>query len=518
MTSRGRYTVQASQIQGIISHRENPSEPQKSQYLLRWRSEDSIHPPLSWHGLEDLSGVLHLVQQHVAHHKQRLSQSNRALAPLAVGSVLGQKRKLSTSSHDNHGHQLLTPQSERSPNSRGGSEASFTFAQEAVSASEQTVFNANLRRMEGLIIAEPATGPEVPSLDVRKLPTKDMLDAANKVDLRDAELAIQTRYISRLRKLPGPPVTFCNDIDRETPSLSFKFIADYVLQEGVTKHDLIMGCKKCRPNMGANRGCEYTKKCDCLEFAVPDFEKMDDAQRAEYDALQIDGDPSTLHLPKRFPYHSTGSRAHCLVDFYLRERHPIYECNASCLCGPKCKNRNVQHGRKVPLEIFKTRDNRGFGLRCLTDLRRGQFIDIYLGEVITDEAATAREAASGPGKASYLFSLDKFKGDSVDGINDIKDEDCYVVDGQFMGGPSRFMNHCCQPNVQMHTVSYNKYDFFCYDLAFFACEDVPAGKELTFDYMDADDGSKPDDVMDEDGKTKVPCLCGAEMCRGFLWT
>ena len=119
----------------------------------------------------------------------------------------------------------------------------------------------------------------------------------------------------------------------------------------------------------------------------------------------------------------------------------------------------------------------------------------------------------------------------MDGIHQITEEDCYVVDGQFMGGPTRFMNHSCQPNVQMHTVSYNKYDYFVYDLAFFACEDIPAGEELTFDYKDADDAPLPESVVlegerdgmdiDEDGggtRKRVPCRCGAKRCRGFLWT
>lgn len=79
------------------------------------------------------------------------------------------------------------------------------------------------------------------------------------------------------------------------------------------------------------------------------------------------------------------------------------------------------------MEIFKTDDNRGWGLRCKEDLYMGmiqaetnesnlepssdffsgQFVDTYRGEVITDEEATRREEASGIIKASYLYSLDK---------------------------------------------------------------------------------------------------------------
>jgi len=83
----------------------------------------------------------------------------------------------------------------------------------------------------------------------------------------------------------------------------------------------------------------------------------------------------------------------------------VYECNDRCGCGPGYKNRNVQHGRKVPLEIFKTSDKRGFGLRCLEDLREGQFIDTYLGEIIADAEAKRREKLSGPVRCGPLLLL-----------------------------------------------------------------------------------------------------------------
>lgn len=511
------FTNYYVQVESVITHRPDPSDLHKSQFLIRWKSDDATYPPLSWHPLSELGPVLHLIQQYVATYRSRKLSANGIAAPSIVKSVLGTKRKLSFGSENNHGHQLLTPRTSSPSSIAGRSESSTVIT--SGDHSGPVIFNAYFQRRCGQLFPVSSRDPNVAILDARTLPTKFMLTNASESDLRDADQACHNRYISRLKRLPGPPVQYRNDIDEETPSLAFQFISKYVLRPGVSKRDdLMLGCRKCSPNMGGNRGCEYTKRCDCLEFAAADIDKMDAIQRADYERRLADGDSSMSELPKRFPYISTGHRANCLVDFYLSERHPIYECNAGCACGPRCKNRNVQHGRKVPLEIFKTHDNRGFGLRCLVPLRRGQFIDVYLGEVITDAEATERESRSGPGKASYLFSLDKFAGTSVDGVHSISEEDCYVVDGQFMGGPTRFMNHCCQPNVQMHTVSYNKYDFFVYDLAFFACEDVPAGQELTFDYRDADDVEATDAAMEDDGKTKVPCLCGAERCRGYLWT
>jgi histone-lysine N-methyltransferase SUV39H len=220
-----------------------------------------------------------------------------------------------------------------------------------------------------------------------------------------------------------------------------------------------------------------------------------------------------MGLPKKFPYYSGDTkvrRTGSLVPFYLNSRRPIYECNDNCKCGPYCRNKNVQFGRMVELEIFRTGDVRGWGLRCRSDLFEGQFIDTYRGEVSTDAEATRREESAGSkAKMSYLYSLDKFAESE-----NLAQEDIYVVDGEFMGGPTKFMNHSCEPNCRQYTVSYNKHDCRVYDIAFFACQDIPAGTELTFDYLDKEEGEE----MDSPGEDAIPCLCGAEKCRKWLWT
>ena len=82
-------------------------------------------------------------------------------------------------------------------------------------------------------------------------------------------------------------------------------------------------------------GCEYLS-CECLD-----------------DSVNSEG-------KKAFPYSQAKFNAACLRDVFIRGRNHIYECNPLCNCGDNCKNRVVQHGRKVGLEIFKT-TNRGWG-------------------------------------------------------------------------------------------------------------------------------------------------------------
>lgn len=98
----------------------------------------------------------------------------------------------------------------------------------------------------------------------------------------------------------------------------------------------------------------------------------------------------------------------------------------------------------------------------------------------------------------------------------------YVCDGMYMGGPTRFINHSCDPNCAIYTVSYNHADINIYDLAFFATEAIPAGTELTFDYLSDQDQSvitdeRADEIESEKGYRPAKCLCGTEICRGYFF-
>ena len=177
--------------------------------------------------------------------------------------------------------------------------------------------------------------------------------------------------------------------------------------------------------------------------------------------------------------------------------------------------------KRNPVPITDTSFSPSLGLRCPVSLKKGEFIDTYRGEVITDAEATRRESATGKGKDSYLYTLDKFQGEPGD-EDYIADKDLYVVDGEFMGGPTRFMNHSCEPNCRQFTVSTVRGDYYVYELPFFALRDIPAGTELTFNYTDNEDDEpvREKDVLKmarAKGKEATRCLCGAEDCKKFLW-
>ncbi|KNC99724.1 uncharacterized protein SPPG_05106 [Spizellomyces punctatus DAOM BR117] len=180
----------------------------------------------------------------------------------------------------------------------------------------------------------------------------------------------------------------------------------------------------------------------------------------------------------------------------------IYECHSSCPCPQDCHNRVVQKGRKIPLEIFRCGDARGWGVRTLQRIAKGQFISKYVGEMITSEEAEKRGKTYDTNGVTFLFDIDYDIGE-YDG-----EGAKYCVDAYRKGNIARFFNHSCDPNIASYAVFIDNLSPEQHQLAFFAVRDVDEGEELTFDYAGS---TKP-----HRSKRATACLCGAENCRGFV--
>ncbi|KAF7195608.1 Histone-lysine N-methyltransferase, H3 lysine-9 specific dim-5 [Pseudocercospora fuligena] len=533
--ARATHTVRPEDVVEVLCHRQVEGS---EQYLVRWRTNPVLPAPpraiCSWHPVSELWHSLHLVQAYI----DTLPKATRALGNLngALTSGINRKRKspdsdpIGTRDLAGNGSGLLTPQ-DSIVRSRSSSVIDLGTP-EPPEIPGPNIYNGVLQKKEGRIVAKRAEGPEVTTINSRNLPTEEMRRIASRTPVVQAEKAIRAAFEDKLAMHdPRGLVRLENDIDTSTPSLDFTFIREYVLGDGVSgiSEEEYRGCTKCKADMGGNVGCEYSTKCDCLQFAAVDEKALERTKPETYGIYMIakaDGDDfDTAGLPKRFPYRKPGqSGPQTLLPFYRESRHPIYECNRNCKCGPKCKTRLVQKGRKAPLVVFKTQ-NRGWGVYCDEDLIQGEFIDTYLGEVITEDECKRRENQVGlKSKASYLYSLDKFVGDLTTEGEPLLEEDTYVVDGQYMGNVTRFINHSCQPNCRQYTVSYNKHDLRLFNLAFFAYEDIAAGTELTFDYADKDEVELEEAIKRRDAALanpenhdSIPCNCGAPKCRGYLW-
>ncbi|XP_034783671.2 histone-lysine N-methyltransferase EHMT1 isoform X2 [Acipenser ruthenus] len=174
-----------------------------------------------------------------------------------------------------------------------------------------------------------------------------------------------------------------------------------------------------------------------------------------------------------------------LPEFCKNEPPLIFECNHACSCWRNCKNRVVQNGLRIRLQLFRTKKS-GWGVRALQDIPDGTFVCEYVGEIISDSEADVRE------DDSYLFDLDNKVGR------------VYCIDASFYGNISRFINHTCEPNIFPVRVFTSHQDLRFPRIAFFSSRHINAGEELGFDYGDR---------FWEIKSKYFSCLCGSSKCR-----
>jgi [histone H3]-lysine9 N-trimethyltransferase SUV39H len=296
----------------------------------------------------------------------------------------------------------------------------------------------------------------------------------------------------QFREQVDPPLTFSNDIDQKRLHGKFQLVNRYIIGD------------KVRPAPpSTNRGCKCSDcdlmTCPCFTQQHSDMPQQIRTYERRSDGLVVLSDEYMTNMDMWFKY-------------------DIIECNENCGCGPSCVNRVIVKGRTLPLQIYNTR-RYGLGVRSPQNIVRGQFIEVYLGEVVTLEEMTRREEAENEGDPSYVYSLDRFSTTNM--------HTTYHVDGKYFGTAMRFVNHSCNPNARCFSVLTHKEDHKVYYLAFFALRDIPAGSEILIDYNGKGDGldvgplenksDKADIDTIENNDGRVKCQCGATNCRKFLW-
>ncbi|XP_066151969.1 uncharacterized protein NSD isoform X2 [Euwallacea fornicatus] len=176
-----------------------------------------------------------------------------------------------------------------------------------------------------------------------------------------------------------------------------------------------------------------------------------------------------------------GPETRCINRLLLTECDPVV-----CMAGIRCRNQLFQKRDYPPMAPYKTQ-GRGWGLKALAPIKKGQFVIEYVGELIDSEEYQRR----------------------IKRMHEKKDENYYfmTVDSERMidagpkGNLSRFMNHSCDPNcvTQKWTVKGDT------RVGLFAKYDIEPGSELTFNYN-----------LEVVGQEKKVCKCGAINCSGFI--
>ncbi|VDQ14498.1 unnamed protein product [Trichobilharzia regenti] len=178
---------------------------------------------------------------------------------------------------------------------------------------------------------------------------------------------------------------------------------------------------------------------------------------------------------------------------------PVFECNSECKCSQSCANRVVQNylqDANYPIM--------GKGLKAVQDIKCGELVCVYLGEVIPYKEACLREARqlSSYGR-NYILILREYS------ENRLVSETCIDGNQELWGSvksKARFINHSCTPNL---TVIPVRVDSFIPYLALFANKTVLSGTQLSYDYAQ----SVPGDKM---RLSRTPCLCNSDSCRIYM--
>ncbi|KAI3957504.1 hypothetical protein MKX01_001863 [Papaver californicum] len=220
--------------------------------------------------------------------------------------------------------------------------------------------------------------------------------------------------------------------------------------------------------------------CDHVYLFDNDYEAAED----------INGQP----MHDRFPYDEYGR-------IILKEIFPVYECNSMCGCDKSCRNRILQNGVKVKLEVFKT-EKKGWAVRAGETISRGTFVCEYIGEVLNDQEASKRYDKEG---CNYLYHINSH----IDSMSELVEGGTvsHVIDATRYGNVSRFINHSCSPNLVTYEVLVDNMDSQLAHIGLYASRDIDINEELAYDYRRE---------LLPDGKGH-PCYCGATNCRGRIY-
>ncbi|KAK7109515.1 histone-lysine N-methyltransferase NSD2-like [Littorina saxatilis] len=177
----------------------------------------------------------------------------------------------------------------------------------------------------------------------------------------------------------------------------------------------------------------------------------------------------------------------CGSDTECLNRMLMYECNPNvCPAKEACNNQRFQK-RQYPENAPHRTEARGWGLKTIVDVKKGQFVNEYVGDLIDEEECKRRIKQAHDDNITnfYMLTVDKNR----------------IIDAGPKGNNSRFMNHSCEPNLETQKWMVNG----DVRVGLFAVHDIAAGSELTFNYN-----------LECLGNEKTKCACGAENCSGFL--
>ncbi|XP_062170373.1 histone-lysine N-methyltransferase ASHH3-like isoform X3 [Alnus glutinosa] len=165
----------------------------------------------------------------------------------------------------------------------------------------------------------------------------------------------------------------------------------------------------------------------------------------------------------------------------------LSSCSSGCKCGCSCLNKPFQHQPVKKMKLVKVQTEKcGSGIVADEDIKQGEFVIEYVGEVIDDKTCEER-----------LWNM-KHRGETNFYLCEINRD--MVIDATYKGNKSRYINHSCCPNTEMQKWIIDGET----RIGIFATRNIKKGEHLTYDYQFVQFGADQD------------CHCGAIDCRQKL--
>ncbi|XP_070690401.1 histone-lysine N-methyltransferase SETD1B-A-like [Pempheris klunzingeri] len=199
---------------------------------------------------------------------------------------------------------------------------------------------------------------------------------------------------------------------------------------------------------------------------------------------------SNTKLPAEMP--STSTQGMCIPaqqttslragsDFRSEQRRLLSSFN----CDSDLVKFNQLKFRKKRIRFSQSHIHE-WGLFAMEPIAADEMVIEYVGQIIRQVIADMREQRyeeEGIG-SSYLFRVDQDT----------------IIDATKCGNLARFINHSCNPNcyAKIITVESQK------KIVIYSRQPISVNEEITYDYKFPIE------------ETKIPCLCGADSCRGSL--
>ncbi|KAL1189573.1 putative histone-lysine N-methyltransferase ASHH4 [Cardamine amara subsp. amara] len=163
----------------------------------------------------------------------------------------------------------------------------------------------------------------------------------------------------------------------------------------------------------------------------------------------------------------------------------LSSCSFSCKCKSECTNKPFQQRHIKKMKLVQT-EKCGYGIAADEDIKPGEFIIEYVGEVIDEKICEERHL-----KLKRQVETDFY-------VCQIHWN--MVIDATNKGNKSRYINHSCNPNTEMQKWIIDGET----RIGIFAIRFIKKGEQLTYDYQFVQFG--PDQK----------CNCGAVCCRNKL--